>query len=586
MPTRPLPNDPSFEHLRKEAKRLRDAVRAGQDDALALLREFHPRAHQAGAECSLADAQLVTARSYRFPSWTKLKQHLVAIEPLTWNPPPSPDPSSLIDVFVRLACLAYAGWHPSNPDKARRMLADRPELARADVYTAAAAGDVEAVREAIDRDPALVRAKSGPLHWEPLLYASYSRMDSTDAGHSTLEVARVLLSGGADPNAGFLFSGSYAFTALTGAFGRGEDWPNQPPHPESLALARLLLEAGADPNDSQALYNRHFKENDDHLKLLFDYGLGHDKGGPWLKHLADENASPSTMLVPQLCWAATRNFPARVRLLVEHGVDVNTPSLRTERTPYEEALRAGHHGIAEYLLQHGARKIQLDPIETFALACIAGRRQEVRARLAEDPGLLDRLGHEGRIDMLHRAVDAKRYDGVRLIVELGVDINGMLPGTGLDRSVLHNAAGWAGLEMVTFLIELGGDPSLRDPTYHATPIGWAAHGQNHDVVEYLLQFAGIFDAVQVGGVERAAALLGDDPSLANARDEAGVPLVFYLHPEMARLKEMIEFLLAHGADFDALDTDGKSAIDRARARGWIDLAGTLMSLSRRTRPRA
>ena len=28
----------------------------------------------------------------------------------------------------------------------------------------------------------------------------------------------------------------------------------------------LLLDAGADPNDSQVLYNRHFKDNDDHLK--------------------------------------------------------------------------------------------------------------------------------------------------------------------------------------------------------------------------------------------------------------------------------------------------------------------------------
>lgn len=35
--------------------------------------------------------------------------------------------------------------------------------------------------------------------------------------------------------------------ALTGAFGYGEDSPNQPPHHESIALARLLLEAGARP---------------------------------------------------------------------------------------------------------------------------------------------------------------------------------------------------------------------------------------------------------------------------------------------------------------------------------------------------
>jgi len=119
------------------------------------------------------------------------------------------------------------------------------------------------------------------------VYACYSRLEATDANHSTLAVARLLLSKGADPDAGFLLAGSYAFTALTGAFGCGEDWANQPPHPDCDALATLLLEAGADPNDGQTLYNRHFQANDDHLKLLLAHGLGRDTQGPWLKRQND-----------------------------------------------------------------------------------------------------------------------------------------------------------------------------------------------------------------------------------------------------------------------------------------------------------
>jgi hypothetical protein len=136
------------------------------------------------------------------------------------------------------------------------VLVDHPEIERASIYTAAAAGDVVTVGAILDRQPALLNAKGGPLHWEPLLYACYSRLEASDPAHSTLEVARLLLSRGADPNAGFLYEGRYAFTALTGAFGRGEDWPNQPPHPDCDALARLLLDAGADPNDGQTLYNQ------------------------------------------------------------------------------------------------------------------------------------------------------------------------------------------------------------------------------------------------------------------------------------------------------------------------------------------
>jgi hypothetical protein len=43
----------------------------------------------------------------------------------------------------------------------------------------------------------------------------------------------------------------------------------------------MLLEAGADPNDSQALYNRQFEPDDGHLRLLIEFGLGTDRGGPW-----------------------------------------------------------------------------------------------------------------------------------------------------------------------------------------------------------------------------------------------------------------------------------------------------------------
>lgn len=73
----------------------------------------------------------MTARTYGFASWAKLRQHLSDIEPLIWNTPPPPDPTSREEVFLRLACLTYAGWHRSSPARALRMLADDPALARA-----------------------------------------------------------------------------------------------------------------------------------------------------------------------------------------------------------------------------------------------------------------------------------------------------------------------------------------------------------------------------------------------------------------------------------------------------------------------
>jgi ankyrin repeat protein len=523
---------------------------------------------------SLTDAQLAIARRYGFASWPKLKAHLAAIEPFAWHTPRQSAAQPLDEVFVQLACLVYGDWHRSNVAKAERLLRENPGLASVTIYTAAAAGDVDAVRAAIKRDPALVNAKGGLLNWQPLLYACYSRLEDAPPMRSSLHVARVLLDHGADPNAGFMWNGTYPFTALTGAFGRGEDNVNELPHPRCDALARLLLDAGADPNDTQTLYNRHFEPNDDHLRLLFSYGLGRDHKGPWIR-LADPSFNLSRMLAEQLCWAALYGFADRVKLLVEHGVDVNVPSPRDGRTAYEQAVLRGHPEIAEYLVQRGAMPITIGRDDRFALACIAGRREEMQIMLAEDPTLLERLGYEGRVAVLHRAVEERQRDGVKLLVELGADVNGMIANTALDRGALHIAAGSGDLDMAQLLMALGADPALRDYAFHSTPIGWARYGQHENVVAYLARFATIFDAVRCDAVARVARLLRQDPSLSDAKDDEGNPIASYVHPEMARLEEMLRILVAHGVSLNTRNMDGMTLLDRALARGWIDFADAL-----------
>ena len=176
---------------------------------------------------------------------------------------------------------------------------------------------------------------------------------STKRRCSTLRPA--LLEHGADPNAGYLWHGlPTPFTVLTGVFGEGEAGPRrQPRHPHTPALARLLLDSGADPNDGQALYNRMFERGNDHLELLFEFGLGSGDGGPWRAHLRDAIASPAELVHSQLEWAVDHDMAARVVLLVEHGADVNAP-FANGRTPYESATRNGNTEVVEYLAACGA----------------------------------------------------------------------------------------------------------------------------------------------------------------------------------------------------------------------------------------
>lgn len=424
--------------------------------------------------------------SSRSPSFDDL------VARFTWTPPDDAwmNSASAVDRFVRLACLTYDHWRPSFAEKARRMLEETPDLARANVHAAAAAGDVAAVRRFVERDPGTVNAPGDALGWEPLLHACYSRLNGADAHHSTLDVARVLLEHGADPNAGFLWGGSLPpFTALAGAFGEGEAGVNRPPHEHRGALARLLLDAGADPNDGQALYNRHFKRNDDHLELLLSRGLGRGAGGPWFRRFGERMQAPAQLLVEELWAAARKNYGERVRLLVEHGADVNTPGTRDGRTPYEAALRAGNTEIAAYLLRHGAREIALSVKDRFAAACVAGNRSDARALLAESPGLLEELGLHGRVELVHRAVEADRPEGIRLMADLGFEIGGMTShggvGVNLAATPMHNAAWMGNLEMVRLFLELGADPAVRDPNYRGTPLDWAEYNGQREVAAFL-----------------------------------------------------------------------------------------------------
>lgn len=73
MPTRKLPVVPDLDQLRHQAKDLLRAIRAGEVEAIAELREFHPDPIDPAA-ARLADAQLALARSYQAASWPRLVQ--------------------------------------------------------------------------------------------------------------------------------------------------------------------------------------------------------------------------------------------------------------------------------------------------------------------------------------------------------------------------------------------------------------------------------------------------------------------------------------------------------------------------------
>jgi hypothetical protein len=73
MPIRRLPVRPDLNQLKRQAKDLLRAIHSGDPAAISELRDLHPEPVQP-SEAKLSDAQLILARSYEAPSWTRLIQ--------------------------------------------------------------------------------------------------------------------------------------------------------------------------------------------------------------------------------------------------------------------------------------------------------------------------------------------------------------------------------------------------------------------------------------------------------------------------------------------------------------------------------
>lgn len=484
MTTVPLPETPSLEQLRHQARDLQRAARAGEGDALALVAAHHP-APPAGP-LPLHAAQLVIARRHRFPSWPRLVAHLAVVAEFQRVHRDVAAGADVATLFLDLACLTYAEDAPQRPAAAALLLAEHPEIADAGIHVAAACADVATVRQLLTADPELALAEGGPQKWPPLMHLAYARHDPDVSEAATVETARLLLAAGADPNAGFLFNGlPTPFTVLTGVFGSGEG--DQSTHPHAIALAEVLLRAGADPNDGQALYNRMFRRDDSHLRLLFAHGLGTGDGGPWHRRMPDATDTPAKMLRDQLGWAVTHGMLDRIRLLAQHGVDLAAPQ-RGGRPAIELALLSGHPDAAALLTELGAPPPALDPVEALVAAAMAADGEQVtRIRAAHPEALTAALAqHPG---LVVRAAVVGNIAAVRCIVGLGFDVSAAarhdLPIDQPWETALHVAAGDGAVALVRELLALGADPTVRDARFDATPLDWARHFEQEDTAALL-----------------------------------------------------------------------------------------------------
>ncbi|CAN5195055.1 hypothetical protein BH23ACT9_BH23ACT9_00090 [soil metagenome] len=116
-------------------------------------------------------------------------------------------------------------------------------------------------------------------------------------------------------------------------------------------------------------------------------------------------------------------------------------------------------------------------------ACAVADRDAVERLLAVNPGQAARLA-TARPELLIEAAARGQGETIRLLVELGFDVNARRRTT-----ALHEAAWHGDVVLARLLLELGADPTVTDASFDATPLRWAEHGGQDEVAAYLRSLA-------------------------------------------------------------------------------------------------
>jgi ankyrin repeat protein len=453
-----LPPAPSVEQLRKQAKDLLRAHRAGDPEALARV-----AAHDPGAPLKLTGAQHVVAREHGFPSWARLKAYAERVA--AHGPGLQHAFHEDLDYYEGRAHGLLQGARDGTPSAVAAFERFDAPLTEADAravvarqhgfatwaalrrhvaglrdsgepfthaYRAVEAHDVDGLRTALDRFPDLAGAVG--TNGNDLLGMAGSTHDE--------RLVRVLLDAGADPTRG----NNHGWTPL-----------HQAAYSNLPGLARMLLDEGV-PVDVSArgdggtpLIVGLFWGHREVPELLAERGV-HPRNlraaaGLGLVDLVEELVGPDGRLAPEA--GAHRAFYR------PHG---GFPDWRPSDDPQE---------VLDEALAWAARSDRVDVLEP-----LIARGAELEADVYRGSPLM-------------WAAASGRTAAVRRLLDLGADVSGRSTFGGSTHgegvTPLHLAAQGGHMETVQALLAAGADPRARDTNFDATPDGWAEHGCHPEV---------------------------------------------------------------------------------------------------------
>jgi hypothetical protein len=208
----------------------------------------------------------------------------------------------------------------------------------------------------------------------------------------------------------------------------------------AVEVARILLDAGAEPDALADLY--------------------------------DNQCTTMSMLVSSCHPAEAGLQAALAETLLDHGASLEGAGSRWQ-SPVLTALTFGYLDTAKALARRGGAA------DNLVVAAGLGWTEDAARLLPAADG-------PSRHIALALAAQHGHAEVVRLLLDAGEDPSRYNPdGYHAHSTPLHQAALAGHAEVVRLLVERGARLDLKDTVYQGTPLGWALHGGQSEVAEYL-----------------------------------------------------------------------------------------------------
>lgn len=249
---------------------------------------------------------------------------------------------------------------------------------------------------------------------------------------------------------------------------------------------------------------------------------------------------------------------------------------------------AREHGFSSWrALKAEVEQRRASAAARFVDACGTGDLDTVRAMLEQDAGVA-RAVHptrpHGGWTALHEAARRGRSDVVRLLLAHGADPHAREEGD--NTYPLHWAAAAGHVDVMRALLDAGADVHGMGDVHALDVIGWATFFVPPDAepkemdqsrregVALLLDRGGrhhIFSAMCVADLDLVRRIVEENPELLDRRLSRFEHGLTPLHFAMSRKRyDILDLLIELGADLEAVDGAGQTALEVAMLRGDQD----------------